>query len=70
MRVLVYRDLRTKKGIPFSRQHIARKINNGTFPKPFKLGEGDKALSTWLEIEIDRWIRQRAAERKAASSSP
>jgi predicted DNA-binding transcriptional regulator AlpA len=37
-RVLTQKDLK-QKGLKFSRQHIARKIANGTFPAPFKLPE-------------------------------
>jgi hypothetical protein len=35
-RVLTSADLRSK-GIPYSRQHIARKVAARTFPAPFKL---------------------------------
>lgn len=37
--VLTQKDLKTKKGLTFSRQHIRRKIDDGTFPPPFKLAE-------------------------------
>jgi hypothetical protein len=35
-RALTRKDLKTEKGIPYSRQHLAKKIAGGTFPPPFK----------------------------------
>jgi predicted anti-sigma-YlaC factor YlaD len=35
-RVLTRVDLREKKGIPFSRQYIAEKVRERTFPPPFQ----------------------------------
>jgi hypothetical protein len=35
-RVLTRVDLREKKGIPFSRQYLAEKVRERTFPKPFQ----------------------------------
>ena len=51
-KVLTQKDLK-QKGIHFSRQHITRKIEDGTFPPPFQLpfkshakkGENTKARS-------------------------
>jgi hypothetical protein len=34
--VLTSKDLRTKKGISWGRQHISRKVRDGTFPRPFQ----------------------------------
>jgi hypothetical protein len=36
-RVLTQKDLRPEKGIGYSRQHLTKKIRNGTFPRPFQL---------------------------------
>jgi hypothetical protein len=36
LRVLTREDLKRKKGIPYSRQHISRKVRNRTFPRPFQ----------------------------------
>ena len=41
-RVLTQKDLRERKGIRYSRQHISRKVENGTFPPPFQLPDGLK----------------------------
>jgi hypothetical protein len=35
-RVLTQEDLQIKKGIPYCRQHIDRKVRRRTFPKPFR----------------------------------
>jgi hypothetical protein len=35
--VLTQKDLKVRKGIPYSRQHVMRKVENGTFPPPFNL---------------------------------
>jgi hypothetical protein len=36
---LTQKDLKARKGIPYSRQHVMRKVDDGTFPPPFKLAE-------------------------------
>jgi hypothetical protein len=35
-RVLTREDLQTKKGIPYCRAHIARRVRKRTFPPPFQ----------------------------------
>jgi prophage regulatory protein len=55
-------DLKTR-GIMFSRATIYRKIDDGTFPRPLKLGANKIA---WLESEIDDWIASIAAARVPA----
>ena len=47
----------TKPGFP---SHIYRKIADGTFPRPIKLG--DRAVG-FVEEELDAWIEQRIALR-------
>lgn len=37
--VLTQKDLKDRKGIAYTRQHIERKVKDGTFPPPFKLAE-------------------------------
>jgi predicted DNA-binding transcriptional regulator AlpA len=36
VRVLTQNDLAACKGICFGRQHINRKVRDGTFPRPFQ----------------------------------
>jgi predicted DNA-binding transcriptional regulator AlpA len=57
--LLGYEDL-SAKGIPYSRASIYRKIRDGSFPQPVKLG-GNKIA--WLNHEIDAWIDAIAAAR-------
>jgi predicted DNA-binding transcriptional regulator AlpA len=43
-RLLTQKDLKAKKGISYSRQHVTRKVNDGTFPAPFQLpGSADNS---------------------------
>lgn len=68
------RDLRERKGIPFSRQHIARLIAEGKFPPPDgKTADAPTAPNFWLEGTIDAWLKARvkaqAAKRAAAEAA-
>jgi predicted DNA-binding transcriptional regulator AlpA len=62
--LLGYDDL-SAKGIPYSRASIYRKIRNGTFPRPIKLGENKIA---WLDHEIDAWIAALATARNSEAA--
>jgi prophage regulatory protein len=63
MRVLFFRDLKAKKGIAWSRQHIMRLVKDGRFPQPAKLGDSPQAFNAWPETEIDDWLEARAKAR-------
>jgi prophage regulatory protein len=63
MRMLSFPDLKSEKGIRFSRQHIDRLVKAKRFPRPVKLGE---QTNGWPEDEIDRWLRDRIKERDEA----
>jgi prophage regulatory protein len=60
MKVLSYPDLKTEKGIRFSRQWIAKLIKAGQFPAPIKLGA---QTTGFIETEIDGWIQARIRDR-------
>jgi prophage regulatory protein len=66
--VLRFRDLKPRKGIDFSRMHLARLEAAGRFPRRIRLSENSVA---WYENEIDAWLGAKAATRiedsKAAS---
>ena len=47
-RVLTREDLKTRKGIHYSRQHLAKKVKGGGFPKPFQ------SDSSWARPEKRR----------------
>jgi predicted DNA-binding transcriptional regulator AlpA len=49
------------KGIDYSRQHIDRKIKDGTFPPPDgKTADGPSGHNFWFETTIDNWLKARA----------
>ena len=61
LRMLLRRDLRERKGIGFSRQHLARKVKSGSFPKPDgKTTDSPTAPNFWFEHTIDAYLRDRA----------
>jgi hypothetical protein len=65
LRMLVRRDLRERKGIPYSRQHIARLIAEGKFPPPDgKTADSENAPNWWWETTIDAYLRERARKFK------
>ena len=56
--LLTYDELKSKKGISFTPQHINRLENAGKFPRHFKLNPGCRgAKNVWWEHQIDEWIR-------------
>jgi prophage regulatory protein len=60
VKLLSDKDLLTIKGINYSSSQRYRKIREGTFPRPVKIGENKNA---WLEVEVDAWIESRIAAR-------
>ena len=63
MRLLQISELKTVKGIPYTRPHLYKLMAQGLFPKPLKLGPNRIAF---LDSEISQWIQERADERTAA----
>jgi prophage regulatory protein len=61
--LLRFPDLKSRKGIPFSRVHLARLEAAGNFPRRIQLSENSIA---WIESEIDAWLAEKAARRGAA----
>jgi prophage regulatory protein len=45
-----------------SRSELYRRIANGTFPAPVKIGA---RASAWSSAEVERWKAERIAERDA-----
>lgn len=66
-RKLLSRDDLKGKGISYSDAQIYRKIKDGSFPRPIRLGANRVA---WPENEIDDWINARIAERTAPVPEP
>jgi predicted DNA-binding transcriptional regulator AlpA len=64
MRFISYSELRTQKGIGYTRQQLRRKVKDGSFPTPVPIGDREfNPRIAWLEHEVDAWIEQRAARR-------
>jgi prophage regulatory protein len=61
-KIIRYAELRTEKGIPFSRAHLLRLEAAGKFPQRVRYAEGGEFFG-WLESEIDDHIAERAARR-------
>jgi len=62
MRVLRFHELKSKKGIPWTRQHVDRLIKLGRFPGKRHLGDN---TVVWIENEIDDFLEAKLAERDA-----
>jgi prophage regulatory protein len=63
LRLLTFPELRSKKGIPYTRQHLSRLEKAGLFPRRVQLSASRVA---WIEDEVDARIEALAAEREAA----
>jgi prophage regulatory protein len=59
-RALRYPQLKTEKGVPFTRQYLGRLEKADKFPHHIRLGGNTVA---WLEHEIDQWLDERARSR-------
>jgi len=60
-RLLSFSELRSLKGIPFSRVWILKLVQMGKFPRPVKPGGG--GINAWFEDEIDAYLDQLARAR-------
>lgn len=61
MRIITHRELKPKKGIDYSRVHLARLEKAGKFPKKVKYGPGRVG---YIEEEIDAHLAACAAARE------
>jgi hypothetical protein len=57
-RVLVRKELKARKGIPWSRQHLKRKVDAGEFPPPWS--PPGSSLNFWFEDVIDTYLEASA----------
>jgi prophage regulatory protein len=60
MRLLIYDQLKSEKGIGYSREHLRRKIKAHTFPAPIPVSD---ARIAWIEEEVDAWLEERKNQR-------
>ena len=58
-RALYVRVNQLTKLIPISKASVWRKVKEGTFPKPVKLGE---RITAWRMDEIEAWLVARHEE--------
>ena len=63
MKLLSFSELKSQKGIGYSRVSLWRMERNGKFPKRVPIGPSRHG---WLETEIDDWIAERIAARNSA----
>jgi prophage regulatory protein len=57
------------KMLSISRAKLYRSMKDDGFPRPVKLGDGDRSGSIWLKSEVDAWIARRIHKRDAANST-
>jgi prophage regulatory protein len=68
-RLLSFPELRTEKGIHYTRQHIHRLIRAGRFPKPIKLSGLSNGVNAWPEDEIDQHLERCRIARDGKASA-
>jgi prophage regulatory protein len=56
-RLATMKELKSRYGIPYCRQHIWRMINAGLFPRPVRLGQRRIAF---ICDQVEEWITKRA----------
>jgi hypothetical protein len=61
-RLFAYETLNLK-GIPYTPEHVRRRVAEGTFPRPIYLGP---RTPRWRESDIDQWIADLAARSQRA----
>ncbi len=55
-KLINFADLKSSKGIAYSRDHLRRMVKEGRFPAPVPLSE---ARIAWRESDIDDWVERR-----------
>jgi predicted DNA-binding transcriptional regulator AlpA len=67
VKFLSYPELKSLKGIPYTRRHLRDLVAAGKFPRPVELSE---ARIAWIEDEIDQWQADKAAQRSLPGTRP
>jgi prophage regulatory protein len=66
-RLLTRKELRSEKGIPYTRVSLWRLERLGRFPKHINLSPTTVA---WVESEIDAWIAEKVSARDVTTPDP
>jgi prophage regulatory protein len=61
----ILRDREVRERVGLSRATIWRKVRNGDFPAPVRLGPQSVG---WIEREVGDWIAERAAQRPSTAA--
>jgi len=65
MRLIDYPNLKTLKGVSYSKVQLWRLERQGKFPKRITVGPQRYA---WIESELDKWIESRIRARDEAAA--
>jgi predicted DNA-binding transcriptional regulator AlpA len=65
-KLIQFAELKSVKGIPFTRRHIARLEDNGEFPVRVKIG---RHRIGWVESEIDIHVAELMAARPSRKNA-
>ena len=65
MRLIAYDELKSLKGVKYSKVQLWRLERDGRFPKRVSVGPQRYA---WLESELDDWIQSRIRVRDEAAA--
>jgi len=69
MRLLSFPELRTEKGVRYSRQHLHRLVKAGKFPRPIKISGAANGANAWDEDEIDQHLETCRAARDSSEEA-
>jgi predicted DNA-binding transcriptional regulator AlpA len=61
LKFLSFPELKSLKGIPYTRRHLRDLCKDGKFPQPVEVSE---ARIAWVEEEVDQWQAAKAAARR------
>ena len=68
MKLISFPELKTAKGIAYSRRRINQLTALGAFPKPIKLNPGQQGHIAWIEAEVDTHLERLAAQRDGTAA--
>ena len=67
MQIILPKDLKSQKGIPYCNEHRRQLEKAGKFPKRVRLSEDD-GFYGYIEEEIDAYLEARAAARETEAA--